>query len=231
MKIDNYCKFFVRGLPDDVETSRTVEFIASDNSRDSYRTVLPVDKWDLTRYEKNGVVTYQHNAFSPDPDMVIGRGAARVENDQLIVAITFETVDLNPVADKVFRKILVGTINAVSVFFYPTKRGYWGTGEEAENGTNPTYYYDGQELLEVAVVVLPGNRNATKRGIEEIPDILSGIHDALGGKYQRSEIVKMKVSDILDLLGDKRNLLDNGIEDTDSQGRISLAEAALAMSK
>ena len=57
--------------------------------------------------------------------MVIGRGAARVENDQLIVAITFETVDLNPVADKVFRKILVGTINAVSVFFYPTKRGYW----------------------------------------------------------------------------------------------------------
>ena len=41
----------------------------------------------------------------------------------------------------------------------------------------------------------------------------------------------MKVSDILDLLGDKRNLLDNGIEDTDSQGRISLAEAALAMSK
>ena len=119
----------------------------------------------------------------------------------------------------------------MSVFFYPTKRGYWGTGEEAENGANPTYYYDGQELLEVAVVVLPGNRNATKRGVEEIPDILSDIHDALGGKYQRSEIMKMKVSDVLDLLGDKRNLLDNKIENADSQGRISLALAALAMSK
>ena len=99
MKIDNYCKCFVRGISDDVEESRTIPFVASDNSRDSYRTVLPVDKWDLTRYDKNGVVTYQHNAFSSNPDMVIGRGVARVEGDELIVEITFETEDLNPVAD------------------------------------------------------------------------------------------------------------------------------------
>ena len=37
----------------DAET-RTVEFVASDNSVDSYGTVLPVDKWDLTRYASNG---------------------------------------------------------------------------------------------------------------------------------------------------------------------------------
>ena len=232
MKRDSYCKFFVRSFPEDVEETRTIDFIASDNSRDSYRTVLPVDKWDLARYDKNGVVTYQHNAFSSDPDMVIGRGVAQVEENQLIVAITFETADLNPVADKVFRKILAGTINAVSVFFNPTKRGYWGTGEEAENGSNPTYYYDGQELLEVAVVVLPGNPNSTRRTFGEDRDLLSEIHDSLGGKYQRSEIEEMKVSNVLDLLGCDRSVNDTNTEVVEcSRGLISMAEATLAMSK
>ena len=232
MKRDSYCKFFVRSFPGDVEETRTIDFIASDNSRDSYRTVLPVDKWDLARYDKNGIVTYQHNAFSSDPDMVIGRGAAQVEENQLIVAITFETADLNPVADKVFRKILAGTINAVSVFFNPTKRGYWGTGEEAENGSNPTYYYDGQELLEVAVVVLPGNPNSTRRTFGEDRDLLSEIHDSLGGKYQRSEIEEMKVSNVLDLLGCDRSVNDTNAEVVEcSRGLISMAEATLAMSK
>lgn len=233
MKIDNYCKCFARGISGAVEESRTIEFVASDNSRDSYRTVLPVDKWDLTRYDKNGVVTYQHSFFSSDPDMVIGRGVARVEGDELIVAITFETADLNPVADKVFRKILAGTINAVSVYFNPTKRGHWGTGEEDEHGSNPTYYYDGQELLEVSVVVLPGNPNSTRRNFGEDRDIVSEISDSLGGKYSRSEIVGMKVSEILDLLECDRGVNDNNTEvDTvSSHGLISLAEATLAMSK
>ena len=232
MKRDSYCKFFVRSFPEDVEETRTIDFIASDNSRDSYRTVLPVDKWDLARYDKNGIVTYQHNAFSSDPDMVIGRGVAQVEENQLIVAITFESADLNPVADKVFRKILAGTINAVSVFFNPTKRGYWGTGEEAENGSNPTYYYDGQELLEVAVVVFPGNPNSTRRAFGEDRDLLSEIHNSLGGKYQRSEIEEMKVSKVLDLLGCDRNVNDTNTEVVGcSRGLISIAEATLAMSK
>lgn len=233
MKIDNYCKCFVRGISDDVEESRTIPFVASDNSRDSYRTVLPVDKWDLTRYGKNGVVTYQHNAFSSDPDMVIGRGVARVEGNELIVEITFETEDLNPVADKVFRKILAGTINAVSVYFNPTKRGYWGMGEEAENGANPTYYYDGQELLEVVVVVLPGNPNSTRRTLGEDRDIVSEISDSLGGKYSRSEIGKMKMSEVLDLMGYKRSVEDNNtvMDTVSSHELVSLAEATLAMSK
>ncbi|WP_270487829.1 HK97 family phage prohead protease [Butyricimonas synergistica] len=234
MKIDNYCRFSVRGFPDDVEKNRTIEFVASDNSRDSYRTVIPVDKWDLSRYEKNGVVTYQHNAFSSDPDMVIGRGAARIEDDKLIVAIEFEDADLNPLADKIFRKVLAGTINAVSVYFNPTKRGYWGTGEEAENGSNPTYYFDGQELFEVAVVVLPGNPNSTKRSITEFGEGLLGeIHEALGGKYRNAEIEGMKVSEILDLLGSKRSTkVESTINDLSGvDGFISLAEAALAMSR
>ena len=171
MKIENYCRDFVtRVIPEDVEKTRTIEFIASNNSRDSHGTVLPVDKWDLSRYAKNGLVTYQHSYYSSNPDMVIGRGVARIENNELIVAITFETEDLNPIAEKIFRKILAGTINAVSVMFAPTQKGYWGTGEEAENGSKPTYYYNGQELLDVSVVTLPSNADALRRGLQGIVD-------------------------------------------------------------
>lgn len=152
-------------IPADVEETRTLEFVASDNTRDSYGTVLPVDKWDLDRFNKNGLITYQHQYYSGDPDSVIGRGEARVEGKKLIVRVTFEPAELNPRAEKVFRKLLAGTLNGVSVSFSPTSRavGHWGEGKESRDGEKPTFYFDGQELLEVAVVTIPSNKNATKK--------------------------------------------------------------------
>ena len=153
------------------EEKRTVEFIASDNSVDSYGTVLPVDKWDLTRYQNNGIVGYMHDVYgeswmkSADPDDVIGRGEAFVEDDKLVVRITFEPASLNEKADKIFRKILFGSLRAVSVGFRATAKGHKG---DEERGENPNvYYYNGQELLEVSVVNIPSNANALKRSIEE----------------------------------------------------------------
>lgn len=153
----------------DVE-NRTVEFVASDNSVDSYGTILPVSKWNLDRYAKNGAVGYMHDLYGDswsikaDPDDIIGKGEAFVEGDQLIVRITFEPADLNPRADKIFRKIQFGTLNAVSVGFMPTAEGHWG---DKRSGEDPdVYYYDGQELLEVSVVNIPANANAVRRSIE-----------------------------------------------------------------
>ena len=153
------------------EEKRTVEFIASDNSVDSYGTVLPVDKWDLTRYQNNGIVGYMHDVYgeswtkSADPDDVIGRGEAFVEDDKLVVRITFEPASLNEKADKIFRKILFGSLRAVSVGFRPTSKGHKGSEERGEDPD--VYYYNGQELLEVSVVNIPSNANALKRSIEE----------------------------------------------------------------
>ena len=146
------------------EEARTVEFVASDNSVDSYNTVIPVDKWNLTRYQNNGIVGYMHDVYgetwtkSADPDDVIGKGEAFVEEDKLIVRITFEPKDLNERADKIFRKIQFGSLHAVSVGFRPTKKGHMG---DEERGEDPkVYYYAGQELLEVSVVNIPSNANA-----------------------------------------------------------------------
>ena len=153
------------------EESRTVEFVASDNSVDSYGTVIPVDKWDLTRFQNNGIIGYMHDVYgdswtkSADPDDVIGKGEAWVEDDKLIVRITFEPADLNPRADKIFRKLQFGSLHAVSVGFRATKKGHMG---DEERGEDPkVYYYAGQELLEVSVVNIPSNANALKRSIEE----------------------------------------------------------------
>lgn len=153
------------------EEKRTVEFVASDGSVDSYKTVLPVDKWDLSRYEKNGIVGYMHDVYgeswtkSADPDDVIGKGEAFIEEDKLIVRITFEPASLNERADKIFRKLLFGSLHAVSVGFRATKKGHMG---DEDRGEDPNvYYYGGMELLEVSVVNIPSNANALKRAMEE----------------------------------------------------------------
>jgi HK97 family phage prohead protease len=153
------------------EESRTIEFVASDNTVDSYGTVLPVDKWDLNRYQRNGIVGYMHDVYgeswtkSADPDDIIGKGSAYVEDDRLIVRITFEPKELNERADKIYRKIQFGSLHAVSVGFRATAKGHKG---DENRGEDPNvYYYAGQELLEVSVVNIPSNANALKRSIEE----------------------------------------------------------------
>ena len=153
------------------EEARTVEFVASDNSVDSYGTVLPVDKWDLRRYSGNGIVGYMHDVYgdswtkSADPDDVIGKGTAFVEDDKLIVRIAFEPADLNEKADKIFRKLQFGSLHAVSVGFRATAKGH--KGDESRGEDPNVYYYGGQELLEVSVVNIPSNANALKRSMEE----------------------------------------------------------------
>lgn len=153
---------------------RRMTFVASDETRDSYGTVLPVSEWDLERYNNNGIVGYAHNlygSYDADPDYVIGRGRAYVNGSELLVDIEFEPEGTNDIADKVWRKLQFGSLNGVSVGF-SAQGAHWGEGEEAEDGAKPTLYYTGLELLEVSVVTIPANPNAVRRSIsEEMTDI------------------------------------------------------------
>jgi len=83
---------------------------------------------------------------------VIGKARAFVEGDKLMGEITFEPADLNEKADKVYRKIQFGSLNAVSVGFREV-----GEGENDEDGT---YRFAGQELMEISVVNIPSNPEA-----------------------------------------------------------------------
>lgn len=143
--------------------TRTIPFVFSDETRDSYGTVLPVDGWDLTRFNRMGVALYNHSSYDSDPDNVIGTARAWVEGKKLLGEITFESAEINPKAEKVFQKVLAGTIKGCSVGFRTLERGEWGKGEEAYDGKRPTYYYGRRSLMEISVTPLPANPNAKVR--------------------------------------------------------------------
>ena len=124
----------------------------------------------------NGVIGYQHKVYgswadTDNPDNVIGKGRAYVEDGRLMVDVDFEPKEINELAEKVYQKILFGSLKAVSVGFLPVGDGHWGEGEESRKGASPTWYYDGQELLEVSVVNIPANPNAVRvKGLDSSED-------------------------------------------------------------
>ena len=164
------------------EDTRTLTFVASDGTRDAAGTVLNQENWSLKRYEKNPIIGYQHEVYggwdSSDPDNIIGKARVYVEDGVLLAEITFETKDINEKAEKIYKKLLFGSLNAVSVGFLPIGKGSWGKGDEAIDGSNPTYYYAGQELLEISVVNIPSNPNAVRRAMEYEQNELKALMEA-----------------------------------------------------
>ena len=147
--------------------NRTVKFVFSTSAKDRHRTILNKDGWELENFNRNGIAGYMHDVYGdgllskPDPDDVIGKARAWVEDDKLIGEITFEPADLNAKADKVYRKIQFGSLNAVSVGFVEKGAGEMGDKEEGQDPD--AYYFAGQELLEISVVNIPSNPEALKK--------------------------------------------------------------------
>lgn len=167
--------------------SRTVTFIASDDTRDSAGTVLNQYNWDLSRFNKNGVIGYQHKVYggwddTDNPDNVIGKGVAYIEDKKLMVDITFEPAEINPLAEKIYQKIMFGSLRAVSVGFLPIGRGRFGEGDDSD-----TYYFAGQLLLEVSVVNIPANPNALKKCLEAEREYLDEERKRLLEESQKDE--------------------------------------------
>jgi hypothetical protein len=185
----------VRAFSPNAQETREIEFVISTPGRDRHRTRTNPRNWKLDNYARNGIVGYQHNIYGdmcnpPNPDDVIGSGRAFTEGDNLIGVVRFEPADLNPLADKIFRKVLAGTLRATSVGFMPipdpqtNEYGKWGEGEEAQGRSNETFYFYGQELLEFSIVNIPYIRRATGLDFQEIETLtIRDVLDALEGKF------------------------------------------------
>ncbi len=157
-----------------VEESRTIQFKISSDAKDRHGTRLNMKGWKLDNYNSNPIVGYQHNVYGdnmcsgPNPDDVIGKGRAFLQEIEgktwLMGEVTFDAADINPLAEKIFRKILAGSLNATSVGFLEVGKGQKKKelidGREVE-----TYFYEGQELLEWSVVNIPSNPEATKKSL------------------------------------------------------------------
>lgn len=215
----NY-QFGTRGdIPADAAEKRIIPFILSTFRKDRHGTVLNQDNWLLDNYRKNPLFAYQHTlsggiCTDPDPDYVIGK-SLRIDLEgsgpdrRLVAEGFFEPPEVNPLAEKIFRKVLFGSISSTSVGFLEVGHGSYGENEEAMGAENETYYFEGQELLEWSVVNIPSNPDAGRRDIslrrmrEEGYAALMYAYKELGGKFRLSQIEKFRVCDILDLLDGK----------------------------
>ena len=169
------------------QNSRIVPFVFSTNGPDRHKTVLNQDNWDLKNFKNNGIAGYMHDVYGgffggSDPDDVIGKAKAWVEEGQLKGEIEFEPSDINPKADKIFRKIDFGSLNAVSVGFIPKGGGHQGNEDEGEDPK--LYYYHGQELLEISVVNIPSNPEALKERAFE-PKIPEGLVEEVAKEVKK----------------------------------------------
>lgn len=197
----------VRAIPDNVEETRTIRFLASDDSRDRHGTVINMDNWDLEGFRGNPIIGWQHNIYGdgmcgdPSPDQIIGKGILLLEDKQLFVDIVFEDAENNPLAEKIFRKVISGILSAVSIGFIELEKGRTEINEETEV---ETYYFAGQELLEISIVSIPSNKNALRKALRsQTASALQYIYKELGGKLKFSEIEDMRVRDVMDMIEGK----------------------------
>jgi HK97 family phage prohead protease len=153
--------------PEQIE-NRTAEFVISSEAKDTYGTVFKLSGWDLQRYNANPLVCYNHYSWGTDPDTIIGTSEVFVDGDVLVGRVRFETEDINPKAEKVWKKVQAGTLRMASVGVN-VKRGHWGDDKLGED--TDTLYFDEHELLEWSVVAIGSNPDAVKRNAENFEEI------------------------------------------------------------
>lgn len=154
-----------------VEETREMSFIISTATKDRGGEVINMDNWQLERYKSNPIVGYQHEVYgggllgTPNPDYIIGKSSTNLDTFQgkrvLVSKATFEPEKINPLAEKIFQKLLFGSLNAASVGILPVGAGNYKKEEK-------TYYYEGQELLEWSVVNIPMNGEARRMSIKSL---------------------------------------------------------------
>lgn len=150
----------VRDTTEEMVKKRQAEFVISSEAIDSYNTVFKIDGWDLSSYNRNPIVAYQHSTYSDDPDNIIGTSTIRFEDKKMIAVVTFEDAATNPKAEKIMNKVYNNTLRMASVGFNPLEYRY---GDKA-NGEDPAVlYFTKIELREWSIVANGANPEALKR--------------------------------------------------------------------
>lgn len=207
----NFVTGHIKELAPNVQETRTVEFIISTSAKDRHKTIVNMDGWQLDNFNRNPVVGYQHNVYGdnwctpPNPDDVLGIGKAWTEEMDgrkvLMGSVQFETADINPLAEKVFRKVLNGTLRATSVGFMEIGKGEWKkVVDEKGVEVDRTYYFKGQELLEFSIVNIPANAEAVKRSLNHHTNAALSYITRLLPSCSPDEIRSMKVSEVMELV-------------------------------
>jgi len=146
------------------KSDETVRFIASTGSTDRYGDIIDQNGWELEAYRRNPVVLLNHQTNQ----LPIGKGTVEVVDGNLMIDVQFDKED--ELAQKVEHKAKNGFMHAVSVGFNPVEainRSELPEEHKAysKRGGN---YFTKAELLEVSVVTIPANSEATTMGTKQM---------------------------------------------------------------
>ena len=175
-------RFKVRKIEDGEK--RLIEFIGSTGEVDRFNTVILQNEWILENYLKNSVFLWAHSWGDPpigraNKVWVDGKGLKATLN----FLIEFPRKGLFPFADLIYDLYTEGFLHAVSVGWQPgTTRLVDDADEIKKFGVDPKKHKQievlGQnELLELSAVPIPGNADALKNKLGEMPAMRSFVAD------------------------------------------------------
>ena len=134
---------------------REFEFLASDETPDSYGDIVRVEGWDLRRYKKNPIVLFNHRSDTPvghSPKTYID-----TERNALVSRIKLADEGTSDFIDTLYKLMKQRIVRAVSVGFMPTKDVEIIRDKD---GNFVGLEFNGQELLENSIVSVPANPNS-----------------------------------------------------------------------
>lgn len=148
-----------------------VEYLASNETIDSYREIIRASGWRFDLFRKNAPFVDSHDYSSVDK--LLGKVVGwRVEGDQLIERVQWAVGIGNPLADIGWKLTLGGFLKAVSVGFYPTKAVTRGDRTEwreqlaqlgLDEKTGISRIFLEQQQIELSAVVIGANPDAVAR--------------------------------------------------------------------
>lgn len=159
-----------RTIPTEVrvlsESEGLVDYIASDESIDSYGEIIRASGWRFTHFKKNAPFVDSHDYSSIG--RLLGRVVDfRVQGNRLIETVQWAKYSGSKLADVGWRMTAAGFLKAVSVGFVPLQFASPADREWpdllkqiGQEGANVRRVYLLQEQIELSAVVLGANPNA-----------------------------------------------------------------------
>lgn len=158
------------------EADGLVDYVASNETLDSYNEVIHAKGWRFTRFAKNSPFVDSHNYWSIDK-LLGSVESARLEGRDLIERVRWaKDVAENKLAQLGWKMTLGGFLKAVSVGFFPVR--YVGNGKDGwtqalqllgikpEDGQHIRYIYLEQEQIELSACIIGANPDALAKSFE-----------------------------------------------------------------
>jgi hypothetical protein len=138
---------------------------------------------DLTRLNSIGVVLFNHN-----PNIPIGRiENARIENMRGLATLFFDDDDES---DKIFRKVVSGTLKGISVSYTYDDYSFLGDNETSADGRfkGPCLLVKRWTALEISVVSVPADATVGigRAARDDFGPFITAIVDGLAEKMRKA---------------------------------------------